>query len=563
MNAPEFDAGASASLSVTEDSTNNAINAELAVTDGDNGQTLTWSVASSPANGTLGGFDATATSTAGSVTPSGLTYTPNGGYTGSDSFDIQVADGTGGTDTITVNVTVNPGLDCTDMTAFAAASPGDYCLNGDIYAGSPSAGKYLIAAPADESGTYEWSNISGIHDADSNTDGYANTQWLATSSGYTHEAADQCWNKTLNGYSDWYLPAQNELNQLYTDLHDNGGLGGFSDTNYWSSTDPNSPGVRLQNFLNGNQSNSTEHEYYAVRCVRSVYEPEFDAGASASLSVTEDSTNNAINAELAVTDGDNGQTLTWSVASSPANGTLGGFDATETSTAASVTPSGLTYTPNGGYTGSDSFDIQVADGTGGTDIITVNVTVSASGPACSGGWCVFVTSTYGSGDISTWSNSSGQDGVQGADHICETLASNAGLVGTYRPWLATSDSNDPDSRFANRGTNTGFYRPDGVRVANNWADLTDGTLDNPITHDENGNDVTGTGPFCCAGKHVYTNVDILGQHRTINNDCGNYTNTNSNNGSSGEFQKTDTTWTDHASSADCHYDRRLYCFQTQ
>ena len=41
------------------------------------------------------------------VTAGGLTYTPNAGFTGLDSFSYTVEDGNGGTDTATVNVAVN------------------------------------------------------------------------------------------------------------------------------------------------------------------------------------------------------------------------------------------------------------------------------------------------------------------------------------------------------------------------------------------------------------------------------------------------------------------------
>ena len=103
---PVFASGASTSLSVDEDDAATSLSALLEAGDPDTGQTLTWSVASAPANGTLAGFPATATSGTG-VQPSGVTYEPNTDFAGSDSFEIQVDDGNGGTDNITVSVTVN------------------------------------------------------------------------------------------------------------------------------------------------------------------------------------------------------------------------------------------------------------------------------------------------------------------------------------------------------------------------------------------------------------------------------------------------------------------------
>ncbi|MGR5322283.1 Ig-like domain-containing protein, partial [Vibrio sp. DNB22_19_1] len=44
------------------------------------------------------------------------TYTPNDDYNGSDSFTVEVSDGQGGTDTITVNIGVTPANDAPEVT---------------------------------------------------------------------------------------------------------------------------------------------------------------------------------------------------------------------------------------------------------------------------------------------------------------------------------------------------------------------------------------------------------------------------------------------------------------
>ena len=103
---PVFANGTSAGLTVDEDAAAASLSTQLEVDDSDTGQTLTWTVASGPSNGALSGFPATASSGTG-VQPSGVTYEPNTDYVGGDSFEIQVDDGNGGTDNITVNVAVN------------------------------------------------------------------------------------------------------------------------------------------------------------------------------------------------------------------------------------------------------------------------------------------------------------------------------------------------------------------------------------------------------------------------------------------------------------------------
>ncbi len=83
------------------------IDALMAANDPDASQTETWTVINVPANGTLAGFPATAsTGAGGNVAVNGTTYTPNTGYTGGDVFIIQISDGNGGTATIVINVEV-------------------------------------------------------------------------------------------------------------------------------------------------------------------------------------------------------------------------------------------------------------------------------------------------------------------------------------------------------------------------------------------------------------------------------------------------------------------------
>ena len=76
---------------------------------------------------------------------------------------------------------------------------------------------------------------------------------------------------------------------------------------------------------------------------------------------------------------------------------------------------------------------------------------------------LFTTSSKYTGNIG---------GQSGADDICATHAANGGLAGTYFAWISTSNDDDPESRF-NRSP-LPYYTPDGVLVANDWDDLTDG-----------------------------------------------------------------------------------------
>jgi hypothetical protein len=105
---------------------------------------------------------------------------------------------------------------------------------------------------------------------------------------------------------------------------------------------------------------------------------------------------------------------------------------------------------------------------------------------------VFVTSTTYNGNLGD---------IAGALVECNERARTAGLIGFYRPWLATSSSENPANSMT-RAT-VPYVRTDGAVVADNWADLTDGTLSNPIDHDEFGNDLSATVLLASA---VWSNV---------------------------------------------------------
>ncbi len=105
--APAFVGGGTQSLVVCENSAATVIDPLMAITDPDVGQTETWTIVTPPSFGLLGGFSTSATSTGLTITPGGLTYTPNPGFSGIDGFKVQISDGLASAVT-QVNVTVNP-----------------------------------------------------------------------------------------------------------------------------------------------------------------------------------------------------------------------------------------------------------------------------------------------------------------------------------------------------------------------------------------------------------------------------------------------------------------------
>ena len=103
---PVITEGASTSVTMSEDGSPTAFSKTLNATDAD-GNTMTWSISTPASNGTA--------SASGTGASKAIGYTPTANYNGCDSFVVQVSDGNGGTDTITVNVTIEPDERCTGL----------------------------------------------------------------------------------------------------------------------------------------------------------------------------------------------------------------------------------------------------------------------------------------------------------------------------------------------------------------------------------------------------------------------------------------------------------------
>ena len=82
-------------------------------------------------------------------------------------------------------------------------------------------------------------------------------------------------------------------------------------------------------------------------------------------------------------------------------------------------------------------------------------------------------------------------GVEGGDRVCASLAPAAGLAGVYRAWLSDDSGLSPSTTFTTG--DTPVVLTSGVRVADDWEDLIDGTINNPVVV-WTGTDSSGTAP---------------------------------------------------------------------
>ncbi len=157
---------------------------------------------------------------------------------------------------------------------------GTACTDGSYYVGLTPDGNvpmYMADVTTEPSSpddywndgntTYSTTSVTSTTDGDGNTATLIVTDSDSGTGGtQPHNAAAYCDALSAHGQTDWYLPAQDELNLLYN-IAPIGGL--LTDaTYYWSSTETSASTARAQRFIDGATDTDNKNFSRVVRCVR-------------------------------------------------------------------------------------------------------------------------------------------------------------------------------------------------------------------------------------------------------------------------------------------------------
>ena len=194
--------------------------------------------------------------------------------------------------------------------AIGSAYQGGFYAGDISVAGNGVASHHLVVAPLSTGQTQnQWKNTrTATPGADSDIDGPQNTaDMVADGNSTVYPCAHFCNDAVIGGFSDWYMPAKNELEVCYFNLKpttasnntnsginpnavparasnytsgnpaqtsaaafQSGGAEPFAAAIYWSSTEFSANYARRQFFSSGRQYDSPKTSSYRVRAVRRV-----------------------------------------------------------------------------------------------------------------------------------------------------------------------------------------------------------------------------------------------------------------------------------------------------
>ncbi len=348
---------------------NTALAVTLTATDPE-GQTMTYAVTSGPSNGSLSG------------SAPNLTYTPNAGFSGSDSFTFTASDGTNTSTAATVTIgvgvpigpifsddfessqgwTTNPsGTDTATTGAWGVSNPEQTSSGITLQLGTTVSGSQALVTDGragSSAGTYDIDNgTTSVRSPDVALPAGANLE-LSFSSYFAHltnGTTEDFFRVTLvgSGGSQVIVEERGDGTEVAavwagstTDISSFGGQTVYllieaADAGGGSLIEAGVDDVLIESLGGGGGNNAPSADSQSVTV---------DEGSSVTITLTG-------------SDPDQ-DPLSYSVVSDPSNGTITG------------TAPNLTYAPNADYSGTDSFTFVTNDGTVNSATATVSITVN-------------------------------------------------------------------------------------------------------------------------------------------------------------------------------------------
>jgi hypothetical protein len=135
-----------------------------------------------------------------------------------------------------------------------AAYEGGFFAGQISTAGNSIADYNLVVAPLSSGQTQTQWKTSNTSTAGTSSDinGPANTAAQIAAGAASHPCANFCNNAVIGGFSDWYMPAKNELEVLYFNLKPT-----TTSNNTSSGINPNAVPARASNYTSGNPAQTS------------------------------------------------------------------------------------------------------------------------------------------------------------------------------------------------------------------------------------------------------------------------------------------------------------------
>jgi hypothetical protein len=336
---------------------------------------------------------------------------------------------------------------------------------------------------------------------------------------------------------------------------------------YWK----NAPGVTAGDNLIGNVTSPHTHSgltngtmyYYAVASVSAGSESALSEEVAATpakaipgvpANVSAQAGYESVTVGWDPVDGATGYNLYWST--SPSVTTA---NATQIANAASP----YVHQPLAG--GAAYHYVVTAINESGEGMASAEVSATANHPLLK----AFVTSASGTGNLGSWPQAGGANGTAAGDAICQKLADDAGLRGTFRAWISSSMDwafCRVQNLMGTKGTKCGqatlpssagpWVRMDGMPFAAELSEMfaPDFKIYTPVRFDENGQAVP-------PGTTYFTQTNRDGEI-SAPNPCDNWTDDIGGNATRGNAHATGYIWTEETAQIGCNIALRLLCLQT-